>query len=194
MQIIEGNIFTTKMQTIVNTINCVGVMGAGIAYECKLRYPEMYIEYVKYCKNGMITPGKLWLYKKTYDGRWILNFPTKIHWKDNSEPEYLIQGLTKFVATYKERGIESIAFPLLGANNGGIDPKVSLRIMIEFLEKCDIPIEIYKYNPNCYDDLLPKLQEKWDNSYFKNQLKKKRIRKTSLESLNHAIQNENYKT
>ena len=79
IKIISGNIFTSKCQTIVNTINCVGVMGAGIALECRLRYPEMYKKYVELCENREISIGILWLYKS--EDRWILNFPTKKHWK-----------------------------------------------------------------------------------------------------------------
>lgn len=150
-RIIEGNIFTSTCQTIVNTVNCVGVMGAGIALECRLRYPEMHSKYINLCNEKKMEIGKLWIYK-SHD-RWILNFPTKTHWKYPSKTSYLHAGLEKFVATYKERGITSIAFPLLGADNGGISQDISLAIMESYLKKLDINVEIYKYLPNIEDDL-----------------------------------------
>ena len=153
IKIIDGNIFTSKCQTIVNTINCVGVMGAGIAFECRLRYPEMYKRYIALCDKGEIDIGLLWIYK---GDRWILNFPTKKHWKYPSKVEYLHAGLEKFVKTYKDRGIESIAFPLLGSDRGGIPADESLRIMTSHLESVDLEIEIYRYNPAAKDDLYDK--------------------------------------
>lgn len=162
IKIIKGNIFTTKCQTIVNTVNCVGVMGAGIAFECRLRYKDMYEKYVQLCEENKIKIGTLWLYKS--EERWILNFPTKQHWKFESKPEYLEKGLLKFIETYQEKGITSIAFPLLGANKGGISEDVSLEIMKNYLTKCNIEIEIYYYDPFAYDDLFLDFKNKW-NSY-----------------------------
>ncbi len=161
MEILRGNIFTSKCQTIVNTVNCVGVMGAGIAYECRLRYPQMYEKYAELCKDRMINIGSLWLYKG--EDKWILNFPTKFHWKYESKPEYLEKGLQKFLDTYRERGITSIAFPLLGASNGGIPEEVSIKIMKQYLDKCDIPVEIFYYDPTAYDDLFLKFKNLWNS-------------------------------
>jgi len=152
--IIDGNIFTTNCQTLVNTINCVGVMGAGIALECRLRYPDMHNEYISLCERRRIDIGSLWLYKSP--DRWILNFPTKRHWKDPSREEYLHAGLRKFMDTYEEEQIESIAFPLLGAQHGGIDSETSQDIMESYLCNCVIPVEIYRYDPEAPDDLFDK--------------------------------------
>lgn len=151
VKIINGNIFTSKCQTIVNTINCVGVMGAGIALEFRLRYPEMYKKYVNLCNEKKIAPGMLWLYKSPE--KWVLNFPTKNDWKDPSEEEYLHKGLEKFIATYKVKNIQSIAFPLLGADKGKIDSETSLSIINFYLKNIDIETEIYIYNPSAEDDL-----------------------------------------
>lgn len=151
IRIIKGNIFTSNCQTIVNTINCVGVMGAGIALECRLRYPKMHDDYVRFCEEKKINIGMLWIHKSPE--RWILNFPTKKHWKYPSKIEYLHAGLGKFLNTYQERGIQSIAFPLLGASNGGIPQELSLEIMTTYLEKADLEIEIYRHDPAAKDDL-----------------------------------------
>lgn len=157
LKIITGNIFTSNCQTIVSTINCVGVMGAGIALEYRLRYPNMHKKYINLCKEKKIDIGLLWIYKA--EDKWILNFPTKRDWKYPSKIEYLEAGLSKFVSTYKERGIESIAFPLLGADKGGISQEESLSIIKYYLEPLDIDIEIYKYSSNAKDDIYEKTKE-----------------------------------
>lgn len=159
--IIKGNIFNTKAQTIVNTVNCVGVMGKGIALVFKLRYPLMFDVYKQHCKAHLIDIGKLWLYKGENNAPWVLNFPTKTHWKLPSEYGYIEKGLQKFVDSYKERGITSVAFPLLGANNGGLDKDKVMDIMKSYLSKCDIPVEIYMYDPSVPDDLFEKFKSNW---------------------------------
>lgn len=156
-----GNIFTTKCQTIVNTVNCVGVMGAGIAYEFRLRENDMFEKYKVLCKNKKIDIGILWIYKA--ENKNILNFPTKFDWKYPSKTEYLQKGLQKFIDTYKQKGITSIAFPLLGADRGGLDPKHSLELMKSYLNKCDIDVEIWHFDPNAKDDLYEEFK-----SIFKN--------------------------
>jgi O-acetyl-ADP-ribose deacetylase (regulator of RNase III) len=168
----KGNIFTTQCQAIVNTVNCVGVMGAGIAYECRLRYPAMYERYVELCRDKKLNIGMLWIYKS--EEKWIINFPTKYHWRYESKTEYLEKGLQKFIETYKEKGITSVAFPLLGASNGGIPEDVSLKIMKKYLEKCDIDIHIYHFDPYAYDDLYLKFKKLWTEipeNILKNELK-----------------------
>lgn len=163
VKIKKGNIFTCECQTLVNTVNCHGVMGAGISLEFKLRMPEMYEQYVEICRKGQIDIGKSWLYKPqpgTRDGRWVLNFPTKRHWRYPSKIQYLKAGLEEFLGTYKNKGIESIAFPILGASNGGLDEEVSLSVMRSYLERCDIPVEVYRYDPEAMDDLFLKFQQK----------------------------------
>lgn len=117
-------------------------MGKGIALEYKKRYPDMYFKYKELCNKNLIEIGKLWLYKT--EKKWILNFPTKKHWKDLSKIEYLEVGLQKFLEEYKNKGITSISFPLLGANNGGLDPEVSLAIMCKYLNQCEIDVYIFE--------------------------------------------------
>ena len=161
--IIKGNIFTSRCQTLVNTVNCDGVMGAGIALEFKLRLPEMFEQYVKHCKAERIDIGKLWIYyppPESREQRWVLNFPTKRHWKNSSRIEYLEVGLKKFLQTYSDRGIQSIAFPLLGAANGGIPEEESLEVMQQYLSRCNIQVEIYRYDPAATDDLYQEFRRK----------------------------------
>lgn len=161
IKVIKGNLFATECKTIVNTVNCIGVMGAGIALECKYRYPSMFEKYVDLCKNKQINIGKLWLYKAPNPYRkWVLNFPTKYDWKHPSKIEYLEEGLEKFLQTYEERGIRSIAFPLLGASNGKIPPEVSQEIMEKYLSRAtNLEVEIYIYSPSAKDDLIDSFVE-----------------------------------
>ncbi|MBD2504117.1 macro domain-containing protein [Anabaena azotica] len=156
LKIINGNLFTSNCQTLVNTVNCVGVMGAGIALEFRLRYPDMYADYVKICQQNLLEIGKLWLYKSA--PHWVLNFPTKRHWKQPSKLEYLELGLQKFVDTYAEKKITSIAFPLLGAQNGGIPQNQALEVMNKYLGQCELPIEIYIYYSHAPDDIFNDLK------------------------------------
>ena len=150
----RGNIFTTEAQTVVNTINCVGVMGAGIAYEFRLRHKKMFERYVELCERAEIEIGKLWIYN--YDNKKVLNFPTKKSWKQPTYESYLDKGLKKFLDTYKQKGIKSIAFPLLGADKGGLSKEESLAIMEKYLSRCDIDVEIWEFDPLAKDDLFEK--------------------------------------
>ena len=148
----KGNIFSSRCQTIVNTVNCVGIMGAGIALECRLRYPLMFEKYAQLCADAKLDIGQLWIYRAPE--RWVLNFPTKKHWRYPSRVEYLHLGLQKFLDTYQARGIASVAFPLLGAQNGGLQADESLALMLHYLNQCSIPVEIYEYDPASADDLF----------------------------------------
>lgn len=158
---ISGNIFNSKAQTVVNTVNCVGVMGKGIALVYKLRYPDMYKQYKNYCDKGLLKPGTLWLYNNDVSSSKILNFPTKNHWKYPSKIEWIEMGLKKFVNTYEAKGITSIAFPLLGTHNGGLPIDLVSSLMEKYLSGCKIPIEIYDYDPIAEDDLFKSFKNKW---------------------------------
>lgn len=189
--IVNGNIFNTKAQTIVNTVNCVGVMGKGIALVFKLRYPNMFEQYQKLCAQHLIDIGKLWIYKGDSQDPWVLNFPTKTHWKLPSEYEYLEKGLQKFIDTYKEKGITSIAFPLLGAFNGGLDKDKVMNIMQHYLSQCDIPVEIYQYDPTATDDLYETFKSNWLSipANMKKEITKIRTIK-QIETIDKAIQSD----
>lgn len=136
-----GNMFESNCSTIVNTVNCVGVMGKGIALEFKKKYPEMFAEYVLKCDRGEIKPGIPYVYQN--DDVSILNFPTKDHWRSPSRLSYVIDGLNWFVENYKAYGIDSIAFPPLGCGNGGLTWSVVGPVMYQKLCKLPIHIEIY---------------------------------------------------
>lgn len=193
--LVRGNIFNTKAQTVVNTVNCVGVMGKGIALVYKLRYPQMFDMYKEYCNRHLIGIGKLWLYKGEDDAPWVLNFPTKFHWKYPSKMEYVEKGLQKFVSTYKERGITSAAFPLLGTNNGGLDKEQVKTLMIHYLSLCDIPIEIYDYDAMASDDLYESFKEKWLSIPSESKKKITHIRtQRQIDTIDYAVKSDNLRS
>lgn len=189
LRIISGNIFTTMCQTIVNTVNCVGVMGAGIALECRLRYPAMYQQYAGLCKDGKIDIGTLWIYKAS--DRWVLNFPTKQHWKYPTKEEYLHAGLRKFMDTFEAKGVESIAFPVLGAQNGGLDAARSVEIMESYLRDCPIRVEIYQYDPMAKDDLFDKFKERMLTLGLEDLKSATGLRSDYIERIRDVLQNPN---
>lgn len=137
----DGTVFNTPAKTLVNTVNCFGVMGAGIALEFKLRYPEMYEDYVIKCEQKEMKIGRPKLFKYS-EGLWIMNFPTKNHWKNPSKMAYIEEGLKYFVENYKKANIDSIAFPKLGTNNGGLNWAEVKALMEKYLNALDIDIYI----------------------------------------------------
>lgn len=142
MKALIGNLFNTTMQTLVNTVNCVGVMGKGIALDFKQRYPDMFKEYVALCEQNKVHPGQPYIYRDLI-GTSILVFPTKDHWRSPSKLQYIIDGLDWFVKNYQKYGITSIAFPPLGCGNGGLSWDVVGPIMYEKLNNLPIDIEVY---------------------------------------------------
>ena len=137
----KGDIFDSKAQVIVNTVNCKGVMGKGLALAFKQRYPAMFPVYQQECKTGKLRIGKPTLYKQSTP--WILNFPTKNDWKLPSKLEYLEKGLEYLVGNYKKAGIKSIAFPKLGAQNGKLSWDEVGPLMAKYLGQLDIDVYIY---------------------------------------------------
>jgi len=137
----NGNLFESNAQTLTNTVNCVGIMGKGIALEFKSRFPEMYRDYVSRCKNKQVQLGKPYLYKQS--NPCVLNFPTKGHWKTQSDLQDIIHGLVFLENNYKDWGITSLAVPALGCSNGQLKWAVVKPIMQEYLEKFDILVEIF---------------------------------------------------
>lgn len=135
--------------------------------EMSIRYPDLEKEYKTKCQNQEIKIGELWLYCEDHArGQKILNFPTKNDYKYPSKQEYLELGLQYFRDHYKEYGVNSIAFPLLGANNGKIKPDVALDIMKKYLcDLDDILIEIYSFSKNA--DSKDILMEQFKD-YLKN--------------------------
>lgn len=141
IQYLKGSIFDSTAQVIVNTVNCKGVMGKGLALAFKERYPDMFLVYQQECQSGKLRIGRPVLYKAS--NPWILNFPTKDHWRPPSKIEYLEKGLEYFIKNYKKAGIQSIAFPKLGAQNGKLSWDEVGPLMAKYLSQIDIDVYIY---------------------------------------------------
>lgn len=142
IKIRTGNLLESDCQTLVNTVNCVGVMGKGIALEFKGLYPTMFKDYVAKCNRGEVKPGEPYLYRDFFSP-WVINFPTKDHWRGRTKMEWIINGLEQLVCNYRHWGIESLAVPALGCGNGGLSWAEVGPIMYEYLEKLTIPVVIY---------------------------------------------------
>ena len=145
IKVLVGDIFNSEMETLVNTVNCTGVMGKGIAKEFKRRYPDMFEEYKAKCERKEIKLGHLTIYEAEdiFSNKKILNFPTKGHWKSPSKLRDIITGLDYFITNYKTWNITSIAFPPLGCGNGGLEWSYVGRIMYQKLKDLPLDIEIY---------------------------------------------------
>lgn len=143
---VESDIFSSPAQTLVNTVNTVGVMGKGIAKTFKSIYPEMYEEYRQRCDRGELSIGSLFLYRTAH--KWVLNFPTKRHWRQAARLADIAAGLDTFCRTYAEEGVTSISFPQLGCGNGGLDWETQVRPLME-RSVGSLPVEIYIHvNPD----------------------------------------------
>lgn len=145
---VVSDLLLSPAQVLVNTVNTVGVMGKGIAKDFKNIYPEMFTQYQVICERKQFDVGKLWLYKTPH--KWILNFPTKKHWRQPAKPEYIEAGLKKFVNTYADKGITSISFPMLGCGNGELDWDSQVRPLMEYYLRnlpIDVFIHLYKKDP-----------------------------------------------
>ncbi len=155
---VTGNIFNSKSGALVNTVNCVGAMGKGIALEFRRRYPEMFKVYQQDCQEGKLRPGRIYPYPQS--DLLILNFAIKDNWKFPSKIEWIESSLRQFVAYYKQKGIHSIAFPWMGAMNGGIPLNIIQAITRRYLQNLpDIEVEVYNFDPDATDPLFEVLKK-----------------------------------
>lgn len=152
LHFVNGDIFKSKAMAIVNPVNTVGVMGKGLALEFKQRYPSMFRKYKQICDANKLGVGILHYYQE--EDYLIINFPTKLHWRDASQLEYVERGLRNFVKNYRKRGVTSVAFPPLGCGLGGLRWEDVRSLMIKYLG--DLPIDVYIYGEG------PKEEKKMD--------------------------------
>lgn len=154
IKVIIGDIFESQAQTLVNTVNCVGIMGKGIALEFKKRFPDMFKDYVKRCQDKQVRLGRPYLFKRIFSP-WILNFPTKDHWRSVSKLEDIIEGLRYLQQNYKAWGITSLAVPPLGCGNGELEWRVVGPTLYRHLKVLDIPVELYAPFGTPHEELQP---------------------------------------
>ncbi len=142
MKILIADILQSRAQTLINTVNCVGIMGKGIAQEFKERFPDMFEDYVMRCERKQVKPGVPYLYKTLFPPQ-IINFPTKDHWKSVSRIADIEQGMEYLLAHYKDWGVTSLAIPPLGCGNGQLEWKTVGPLIYRYASQMDIPVELY---------------------------------------------------
>ncbi|GJL73334.1 MAG: Appr-1-p processing protein [Nitrosomonas sp.] len=143
----QGDILSENAEAIINTVNCVGVMGRGIALQFKKAFPQNFLAYAAACKKKEIQPGKLFVFEtgQLANPRYIINFPTKRHWRGASRVEDIDAGLESLVETIRQYGIQSIAIPPLGSGLGGLDwAEVKPRIESVLQSLADLRVTIYE--------------------------------------------------
>lgn len=154
IKILIGDLFASKCQTLVNTVNTVGIMGKGIALEFKKRFPEMFKDYVRRCAEGQVRLGEPYLYKRLTPP-WILNFPTKGHWRSVSNLSDIVRGLKYLEEHYKSWGITSIALPPLGCGHGQLEWKIVGSTLYRYMKRLDISVELYAPHGTPQEEIMP---------------------------------------
>lgn len=142
-----GDLFNDNAEAIVNTVNCVGVMGRGIALQFKKRYPENFKEYEAKCKLGEITPGRIFVFETNsfINPKYIINFPTKRHWRGESRIEDIESGLADLIPVIKKHKIKSIAIPPIESGLGGLEwSLVKSKIEAALADIENVAINVYE--------------------------------------------------
>lgn len=148
LEIKQGDLLKADVDAIVNTVNCVGVMGKGIALQFKQKWPENFKAYERACKREEVVPGKMFVYDSggLVRPHFIINFPTKKHWRGKSKMEYVTQGLDDLINQIKRLGIKSIAVPPLGCGNGGLEWNEVRKLIVGKLESLP-DLEVHLFEP-----------------------------------------------
>lgn len=152
IEFIDGNLFDSACEALVNPVNCMGVMGKGLALQFKKLYPDMFSQYWRDCAAGKYKIGQviLWEDKEYTEGfpKFIINFPTKQHWKNPSKLDWIQSGLYSLNLEICKHNIQSIAIPALGCDNGGLSWGKVKPLLEEFactlLAEWDVLVEIYE--------------------------------------------------
>jgi O-acetyl-ADP-ribose deacetylase (regulator of RNase III) len=151
LKFLKGDMFEYihRVDAIINTVNCVGVMGKGIALEFKKRYPDNFTIYKRVCEKKELTPGKMLIVKNSYSTapKYIINFPTKNHWRGKSKIEYIENGLDALKEELNKYSIRSVAMPPLGCGNGGLEWDQVKKLIIEKLNDVD-NVNFLVFEPN----------------------------------------------
>lgn len=148
MRFTQGNLLDADVDAVVNTVNTVGVMGKGIALMFKERFPENFRAYAAACKQGEVQVGKMFTAaaSELHGPRWIINFPTKKHWRGRTQLVWVEEGLDDLRGVIQEKGIRSIAIPPLGCGNGGLDWSTVRPLIAEALGDLD-DVDVIVYEP-----------------------------------------------
>ncbi|MGV9374263.1 type II toxin-antitoxin system antitoxin DNA ADP-ribosyl glycohydrolase DarG [Nonomuraea sp. NPDC003707] len=140
---VSGNLLRDDAQVLVNTVNLVGVMGKGIALQFKRAFPEVFATYAEACARGELRPGKIFPVRLAGTDRWVLNFPTKRHWRQRSRLDDIVAGLDDLARLLVDLEIRSVAVPPLGCGNGGLQWSVVRPLILEKLGSLDVDVRLY---------------------------------------------------
>lgn len=158
IEYMKGNMFESDADCLINTVNCEGFMGKGVAYQFKMRFPENNKSYMEACRTGRLTVGKVHYYIE--DGITIVNFPTKDKWRENSKLEYVESGMDSLIELLPQLSVKKIAIPPLGCGNGGLlwgdVKKVIESRIVEVANQYDFVI----YEPSVSYKVKPKIPPK----------------------------------
>lgn len=154
MKFVTGNIFESGADCIINTVNCEGFMGKGIAYQFKMRFPENNIEYIKACKTGQLKIGTIHHFNE--NGIEIVNFPTKNKWREKSKISYIEKGLEKLIELIEFKQPNIIAIPPLGCGNGGLDWNEVKALIVNKLGPIESKYTFLIYEPSIAYKAIPK--------------------------------------
>jgi len=154
IRVLIGDLFDSSAQTLVNTVNCEGVMGKGIALEFKRRFPDMFADYQARCARGEVKLGRPYLYRPLVPP-WILNFPTKDRWRSVTRLDDITRGLEYLLTNYEAWGLTSIAVPPLGCGNGQLEWRVVGPTLYRHLSRMNIPVELYAPYGTPHEELQP---------------------------------------
>ncbi len=148
IKFVKGNIFNSNAEALVNPVNTVGVMGKGLALQFKMKFPKNFELYKKACKEGKITIGKMFVTQTNIltNPKWIINFPTKKHWKYPSNYKFIEEGLDDLIEVIKKLNIKSIAIPALGSGLGELE-WIKVKKIIENKLKSLNNVEILVFEP-----------------------------------------------
>jgi len=152
----QGDLLISDAEALVNTVNCVGVMGKGIALQFKKAFPENFKAYEAACRREEVRPGRMFVFQtgQMFNPRYIINFPTKAHWRGKSRYEDIESGLKALVREVRQRKIRSIAIPPLGSGLGGLQwGRVRGMIESAFEDMPDVRVKLYepKGSPKAMD-------------------------------------------
>lgn len=140
-----GDLLSSDADALVNTVNCVGVMGKGVALRFKHKFPAMFNDYVQACTVGKIQPGAVHVFQRGLTGRYVISFPTKRHWRSSSRMEDIDAGLVHLALVVRSLHLASIAIPPLGCGNGGLSWRDVRPLIVRAFEPLpDVRVELYE--------------------------------------------------
>lgn len=140
----NGNLFLADVEALINPVNTVGVMGKGLALQFKNKYPECFNLYVKACKDGTLKPGIVQIIIRESNPKYIINFPTKLDWRNPSKIEYIKEGLDDLITKIDIYNIISVAIPALGCGLGGLDWEEVKQLITDKFKNLNIKVLLYE--------------------------------------------------